>query len=54
MEIEPIDVPVHTIFMQLLNMVYDIFGINKESQLIFKGRYPIRVNKFQSLMVRND
>ena len=28
-EIVPIDVPVQTTFMQLLNMVYDIFDVDK-------------------------
>ena len=33
-EIAPIDVPVQMTFMQLLNVVYDIFGVDKESKLI--------------------
>ena len=53
-EIVPIDVPVQKTFMQLLNMAYDIFGVDKESQLILKCRYPTGVNKFQLLVVRND
>ena len=54
MEILPIDVLVQTKFMQLLNMVYDIFGVDKESQLILKCRYLARVKKFQPLVDRND
>ena len=54
MEIVPIDVLVQTTFMQLLNMVYDMFGIDKEFQLILKCPYPTGVNKFQPLVVRND
>ena len=53
-EVVPIDVPVQTTFMQLLNMIYDIFGVDEESQLILKCRYPAGVNKFQPLVVRND
>ena len=53
-EIVPIDVPVRTTFMQLLNLVYDIFGLDKESQLILKCHYPAGVNKFQSLVFRNN
>ena len=33
-EIEPIDVPIHTKFMQLLNMVCDTIGVNIQFQLI--------------------
>ena len=40
-EIVPIDVPVQTTFMQLLNMIYDIFGVDEESQLILKCRYQL-------------
>ena len=28
-DIEPIDVPIHTTFVVLLNMIYDIIGVDK-------------------------
>ena len=31
-----------------------IFGVDKESQLILKCRFPVEVNKFQPLVVRNN
>lgn len=39
--------------MQLLNMVYDVIGVDKQIQLILKCRYPIGVKKFQPLL-NND
>ena len=50
-EIVPIDVPIQMTFMQLLNMVYDYFFVNKESQLILKCSYLAGVKKFQQLVV---
>ena len=50
-EIVPIDVPIQMTFMQLLNMVYDYFSVNKESQLILKCCYLAGANKFQPLVV---
>ena len=35
-EIEPIDVPIHTTFVDLLNMIYDIIGVKRHYQLILK------------------
>ena len=35
-------------------MIYDIINVDRHYQLILKCRYPIGMNKFQPLMVRND
>ena len=53
-EIEPIDVPIHTTFVVLLNMIYDIIGVDRYYQLVLKCRHPIEINKFQPLVVKND
>ena len=53
-EIEPIDVPIHTTFVVLLNMIYDIIGVDKHYQLVLKCRHLTKMNKFQPLVVRND
>lgn len=53
-EIEPIDLFIQMIFIELLNMVYDIIGVAKQFQLILKYHHPFGVNKFQPLVVRND
>ena len=53
-EIEPIDVPIHTTFVVLLNMIYDIIGVDRHYQLVLKCRHPTKMNKFQPLVVRND
>ena len=53
-EIEPIDVPIHTTFVVLLNMIYDIIGVDKHYQLVLKCQHPTEMNKFQPLVVRND
>ncbi|KAL6340058.1 hypothetical protein AAG906_038893 [Vitis piasezkii] len=53
-EIEPIDVPIHTTFVVLLNMIYGIIGVDRHYQLVLKCRHPIEMNKFQPLVVRND
>ncbi|KAL6323464.1 hypothetical protein AAG906_039035 [Vitis piasezkii] len=53
-EIEPIDVPIHTTFVELLKMIYDIIGVDRHYQLVLKCHHPIEMNKFQPLMVRND
>ena len=53
-EIEPIDVPIDTTFAVLLNMIYDIIGVDRQYQLVLKFRHPTEINKFQPLVVRND
>ena len=53
-EIELIDVPIHTTFVELLNMIYDILGVDIHYQLVLKCRHPTEMNKFQPLVVRND
>ncbi|RVW69743.1 hypothetical protein CK203_061859 [Vitis vinifera] len=53
-EIKPIDVPIHTTFVELLKMIYDIIGVDRDYQLVLKCRHPIEMNKFQPLVVRND
>ena len=53
-EIEPIDVPIYTTFVVLLNMIYDIIGVDRHYQLLLKCRHPTKMNKFQLLVVRND
>ena len=53
-EIEPIDVPIHTTFVKLLKMIYDIIGVDRDYQLILKCRHTTEMNKFQPLVVRND
>nr|CAN61286.1 hypothetical protein VITISV_028650 [Vitis vinifera] len=53
-EIEPIDVPIHTTFVELLKMIYDIIGVDRDYQLVLKCRHPTEMNKFQPLVVRND
>ncbi|KAL6341074.1 hypothetical protein AAG906_032189 [Vitis piasezkii] len=53
-EIEPIDVPIHMTFVVLLNMIYDIIGVDRHYQLVLKCRHPTEMNKFQPLVVRND
>ena len=53
-EIEPIDVPIHTIFVVLLNMIYVIIGVDIHYQLVLKCRHPTEMNKFQPLLVRDD
>ncbi|RVW71392.1 Serine/threonine-protein phosphatase 7 long form-like [Vitis vinifera] len=53
-EIEPIDVPIHTTFVELLKMIYDIIGVDRDYQLVLKCRHPTEINKFQPLVVRND
>ena len=53
-EIESIDVPIHTTFVELLNMIYDILGVDIHYQLVLKCRHPTEMNKFQPLVVRND
>ena len=53
-EINPIDVPIHMTFVVLLNMIYDIIGIDRHYQLVLKCRHPTEMNKFQPLVVRND
>ncbi|RVX13203.1 hypothetical protein CK203_017957 [Vitis vinifera] len=53
-EIEPIDVPIHTTFVELLKMIYDIIGVDRDYQLILKCRHTTEMNKFQPLVVRND
>ena len=53
-ETEPIDVPIHTTFVELLKMIYDIIGVDRDYQLVLKRRHPIEMNKFQPLVVRND
>ncbi|RVW29435.1 Serine/threonine-protein phosphatase 7 long form-like [Vitis vinifera] len=53
-EIEPIDVPIHTTFVELLKMIYDIIGVDRDDQLVLKCRHPTEMNKFQPLVVRND
>ena len=54
MEIEPIDVPIHTTFVVLLNMIYGIIGVDRHYQLVLKCRHPTEMNKFQPFVVRND
>ena len=51
-EIEPIDVPIHTTFVELLNMIYDIIGVDRDDQLVLKCHHPTEMNKFQPLVVR--
>ena len=51
-EIEPIDVPIHTTFVELLKMIYDIIGVDRDYQLVLKCRHPTKMNKFQPLVVR--
>ncbi|RVW33255.1 hypothetical protein CK203_105675 [Vitis vinifera] len=53
-EIEPIDVLIHMTFVVLLNMTYDIIGVDKHYQLVLKCQHPTEMNKFQPLVVRND
>ena len=53
-EIEPIDVPIHTTFVVFLNMIYGIIGVDRHYQLVLKCRHPTEMNKFQPLVVRND
>ncbi|RVW69911.1 Serine/threonine-protein phosphatase 7 long form-like [Vitis vinifera] len=53
-EIESIDVPIHTNFVELLKMIYDIIGVDRDDQLVLKCRHPTEMNKFQPLVVRND
>ena len=53
-KIEPIDVLIHTTFVELLNMIYDIIGVDKHNQLVLKCQHPTKINKFQPLVVRND
>ena len=53
-EIESIDVPIHTTFVELLNMIYDILGVDIHYQLVLKCRHPTEINKFQPLMVGNN
>ena len=53
-EIELIDVPIHTTFAVLLNMIYDIIDVDRHYQLVLKCQHPIEMNKFQPLVVRND
>ena len=35
-EIELIDVPIHTTFVELLKIIYDIIGVDKDYQLVLK------------------
>ena len=35
-EIEPIDVLIHTTFVVLLNMIYDIIDVDRHYQLVLK------------------
>ena len=51
-EIEPIYVPIHTTFVVLLNMIYDIIGVDRHYQLVLKCQHPTEMNKFQPLVVR--
>nr|CAN68793.1 hypothetical protein VITISV_016173 [Vitis vinifera] len=53
-EIEPIDAPIHTTFVELLNMIYDIIGVDRHNQLVLKCQHPTKINKVQPLVVRND
>ncbi|RVX20495.1 Serine/threonine-protein phosphatase 7 long form-like [Vitis vinifera] len=48
-EIEPIDVPIHTTFVELLKMIYDIIGVDRDDQLVLKCRHPTEMNKFQPI-----
>ena len=43
-EIEPIDVPIHTIFVVLLNMIYVIIGVDIHYQLVLKCRHHSEKN----------
>ena len=36
LEIEPIDVPIHTTFVELLKMIYEIIGVDRDYQLVLK------------------
>ena len=54
LEIEHIDMPIHTTFVVLLNMIYDIIGVDEHYQLVLKCQHPTEMNKFQPLVVRND
>ena len=45
-EIELIDVSIHTTFVELLRMIYDIIGVDRHYQLVLKCRHPIEMNKF--------
>ncbi|KAL6340698.1 hypothetical protein AAG906_014388 [Vitis piasezkii] len=54
LEIEPIDVPIHTTFVELLKMIYEIIGVDRDYQLVLKCLHPTEMNKFQPLVVRND
>ncbi|RVW27306.1 hypothetical protein CK203_107311 [Vitis vinifera] len=40
--------------MELLKMIYDIIGVDRDYQLVLKCRHPTEMNKFQPLVVRND
>ena len=53
-EIEPINVPIHTTVVVLLNMIYGIIGVDRHYQLVLKCRHPTEMNKFQPFVVRND
>ena len=53
-EIEPINVPIHTTFVVLLKMIYDIIGVDRHNQLVLKCQHPTKINKVQPLVVRND
>ncbi|KAL6319868.1 hypothetical protein AAG906_036938 [Vitis piasezkii] len=53
-EIEPIDVPIHTTFVEFPIFLTDIIGVDRYYQLVLKCRHPTEMNKFQPLVVRND
>ena len=53
-KIKPIDVLIHTTFVELLNMIYDIIGVERHNQLVLKCQHQTEMNKFQSLVVTND
>ena len=52
LEIEHIDMPIHTTFVELLKMIYDIIGVDRDYQSVLKCRHPTEMNKFQPLVVR--
>ena len=53
-ETEPIDLPIDATFLELLNMIYDTISVDRHYQLVLKCQLPTGMNKFQSLVVKND
>ena len=52
-EIEPIDVSIHMTFVVLLNMIYDIIGVERHYQLVLKCRHYQPLTFLSSRLVQS-